>query len=257
MSCFLLKLETFFATKFPKFFPKEVWYKSVKDLPDSHDCFFALTVGFSDANQQYHHCGIVLSDTDSSIKFFHLGWHAHLFLDNDLKTSDKYNSYYFILPKLSDEKKRIINSHLRQIWKRNKDKGLPYAISYDAGKFNDDGTVFLNGKYGLTCSTFVIAALRGAKVELLEYDKWPIRSVQDKEWHRHIVNTLIETKERCKISDQHIERVKNEINCARFRPEEVAASISFNLPPTTTFCKARYRGNILLNQINTHKNINL
>ncbi len=125
----------------------------------------------------------------------------------------------------------------RRVYRRNRERGIPYGIRYEGGRVLPDGLVELAGlTHGLTCATFVMLVFEHAGVPLLEPSTWPARA-DDAAWHQEIVALL----ERTRVPREHVETVRQELGCARFRPEETAAACSCD-PRPTRFEAAAPRG---------------
>lgn len=97
---------------------------------------------------------------------------------------------------------------------------VPYGLRYIDTKFGADG-MLLRGQTecGLTCATFVLALFRLARVELLELSTWATRP-EDVDAQKALVAFL----EGRGASNDHVEAVRSEVGCLRYRPEEVAAA---------------------------------
>lgn len=113
---------------------------------------------------------------------------------------------------------------------RNEQRGLPYAVRYEGGGFDRQGNLQLvstTGR-GLTCATFVLALCERIDIHLLDLPSWPYDRSGDTEWHSNII-TLLEQRvhELGDYSEDlaHLEAVRQETPCARFRPEEVVAGV--------------------------------
>ena len=101
----------------------------------------------------------------------------------------------------------------------------------DGSIFSKDGILHLGKKSnGLTCATFILAVFLSNGMELLLEEQWEHRN-EDDYWHAYIVKMLEQTKSKYGISDTHIENIRREKGCVRFRPEEVAGSLFFKEIP--------------------------
>lgn len=110
-------------------------------------------------------------------------------------------------------------------------RGLPYAVRYEGGGFDAAGNLRLVSTrgWGLTCATFVLALCERLGHRLLDLSSWPPDRPGDKEWHDTIVAGLEQhIRERGSRPDDlaHLETVRGEIPCARYRPEEVVAGVA-------------------------------
>lgn len=149
--------------------------------------------------------------------FLHLAW--HLDLRNECFEQSRHA---WVLLDVPPGRIRTIAAYFRRVWKRNQSRGVPYGLRYDATSFHDDGRLLLGPtEHGLTCATFVIAVLRGARINLVDVSSWPQRT-DDIVWHE----TVVETLRKHGAAESHIVAVEGEIGCARFRPLEVAGAAS-------------------------------
>lgn len=114
----------------------------------------------------------------------------------------------------------------RRIIKRNQNS-IPYGLLYKGGTFTNEGLLTLSDEEnGLTCATFVLAVFSSCGINLINLSNWPIRD-EDRIWHRRIIQTLEETSQRFNITKEHMNNVKNEVGCSRYKPEEVGVSSIF------------------------------
>lgn len=164
------------------------------------------------------HCGIAYK-SEGQANALHLAWHYDL---RDQPAQSLYShGYYFTLPAIDTIRQRVIAAKCRRIY-RAKEQGIPYGLLYEGATFDDDGILRLGGnEHGLTCATFVMAVYASCGITLCDYAAWPARR-EDGDWHASIIAML-----RDDVPPEHLYNLEQEIGCARFRPEEVAASITF------------------------------
>lgn len=168
------------------------------------------------------HCGISYK-VDSEVHFLHLRWHFSL--SNNI---DKITDYFSICSTIHPIRQQVIAAKCKKIWSKNSDpQTIPYSIFYETGGFTDEGVLSLDEKEnGLTCSTFVLAIFKSCGFNLIETTKW-IKRDDDQTWHDKIIYYL----EKTNASPEHLNNVRKEKGCSRFRPEEVAMSSTFtNMP---------------------------
>lgn len=84
-----------------------------------------------------------------------------------------------------------------------------------------------NGE-GLTCATFVLAVFQDFGFCLMKYDEWPKRA-SDKAFHTDMFLTLIRSP--ANPSQEHLDSVRKNIDCVRYRPIEVVAAGTSRHPP--------------------------
>lgn len=173
------------------------------------------------------HCGISYK-TDDKINYLHLAW--HFYLSNNIEDIDRY---YSICSKIPVERQRVIAAKCRLIWSRNNDpQTIPYSLFYENGSFTPDGILSLDEKgCGLTCATFILATFKFCGINLIDTTSW-ISRTDDAIWHDRIISLLESMSD--KIDADHINNVRKEKGCSRFRPEEVAMSSTFENTPGKT-----------------------
>jgi hypothetical protein len=206
----------------------------------------AIFVGKTGEDQ--HHCGILYKSSPGSQDFnaLHLAWHADLQNHTTWESLCEKFQYYFVLPAINRVRSATIAAACRRIWQSNKRLGLPYGLHYDNTSFDlDSGMLMLSeSQCGLTCATFILAVFWSEEVKLIDAESWPAR-VEDKSQHQKILNLLTT---RSNASAEHIAKVTKEVGCARFRPEEVAASAAFSPQPAAS-AQIIERGDIIRQSI--------
>ena len=108
---------------------------------------------------------------------------------------------------------------LRNVVKNSRDK-IPYGIDFAHDCFDTRTGAWLLGPIGrgLTCATFVVAALRATGIDLIKVESWPVRD-DDKAWKDHVVEQL-----RKYGHEEQALYVSQEDLGTRIRPSEVAGS---------------------------------
>lgn len=192
-----------------------------------------IALGFSSPTSL--HCGVLHKD-DNEARFLHLAWHH--FLRNDLDL-ESYSDYIFVCPTIETDRIPAMTALCRNIYNHKSNKaplGIPYAVNYTDSKFKLSGTLRLGeADHGLTCATFVLAVFASGGFDLLKLEEWTSRS-EDIEWHEFIVRELTKGMEKGYVSPEHVDKVKGEIGCSRFRPEQVAGgSTAQDLPSSFSY----------------------
>jgi len=179
------------------------------------------------------HTGIVYRDADGRACLLHLAWHELLKFElANLAFFADGSGGWVTLP-LPDERVDAIAEFCDLVAEANRSGRIPYAFNSPGSRFDPAaGTLQLGeGELGLTCSTFVVALLRSAGVNLVE-TAWPARE-DDVAWQRTTVDRL----RRHGAPAAHVAAIEREIGCARIRPEEVAAAAgSPSLPASFAHC---------------------
>src|SRR4051812_23253562 len=170
-----------------------------------------------DPTEDQRHVGILYQHDSSrgEVRFLDLAWH-HI-----LRARPPGKSLRWAEPKIPPEKARILARFCKLVaekYSAASAKKLNYAVRYTDGRFDPSSGEFLtrDGK-GLTCATFVMAMFKTYEISLVLQDEWPQHREGDKAWHAKIVQALEEDK----VDTVHVEAVRNERGCARYRPEEV------------------------------------
>lgn len=193
----------------------------------SDETIIGVAIGITDPYVPLVHTGVVYKEPDERPRVLHLAFHAYL-QDESLPSAQV--DYHWTRLRIDADRAASLSGFCRRVAKRR--PRIKYGIVYEGDRLADDGTVQLSGNaIGLTCATFVLAVLKWAGFEPLKLETWPNRN-DDEAWHRHIVKMLINVH--CSRPDSptsdHIVDVAWERGCARFRPEEVAASCAFDWP---------------------------
>jgi hypothetical protein len=206
----------------------------------------AILVGQSDPqeNPDQLHCGILFKEQEK-FNAIDLAWHFFL---RHSENSAEFSNFFYVKTTLHISRQYMVAAMCRLILRRHNEKKIPYGLYYSGGTFTAEGILNLKPtENGLTCATFVLAVFDSCKIKLIDIENWLPRE-SDLVWHDYIIKCLIKTKDRFKISDTHIDNVKNEQGCARFRPEEVAISSAFNILPSSSEQIIKY-GSVLKDQI--------
>jgi hypothetical protein len=199
----------------------------------------AVSVGHS--SKGYLH-NKLLYNFDNSVREIHLGWH-HYFLHSEIKSGE---SYIWKVPNLPKSRLRSIVAKCILVSEnqlKSDKKPLPYAIGYYSGReFNQDGiyTDDQSGiEYGMTCATFILTLFKSVGIELLDRQQWIYRN-DDKPWFDYIISHLETGFANGKVSKKHLDNVKNEFNCSRYRPEEVFGSLFCSNNPSSFECSSTF-----------------
>lgn len=170
----------------------------------------------------YNHLGIVTTSVSGSLEVLHLAFHHILAFEPH--TSSIFSPCVWVEPDIHLSAKLRIRSKIKAIL-RSQRRGakLPYGVRYTDGLFDEEGGLRLgDDDCGLTCATFVIAIFSSVGLNPLDVSSWKSRP-DDGEWHDSIVDLLDEHVCQGKVSKEHLENVRAERGCPRFRPEDVLA----------------------------------
>jgi len=179
-----------------------------------------VALAVTDERRFQLHTGVVHRSATTPASILHLAFHHKL--RND-KLPDQNTHYIWIPLDLDADRASAFAGYCRRIFRRS--PLIPYGILYEGGEYAQDGTIrFAGREIGLTCATFVLAVFGGAGIKLLDHAGWPSRP-SDQSWHLQIVNLL-----NGRATAQHVQAVRSELGCARFRPAEVAAAAGLRRP---------------------------
>lgn len=190
------------------------------------------------------HAGIVYLSYGVRYLFhqeFHLKTTQEVFDGNVLDRSVR-----FVVVDCENERLDSLIGLLRLVAKTNEPIG--YALKYFPDiKFDTlNGKLLLGSGLGLSCSTFVMVLFVSAGYPLVDHSTWPTElRAGDLDRQNELVKTLELHKVRFNVSEEHINEVKKEIGCVRYRPEEVAGA-AFYSPLPIGFINAELAGVHLL-----------
>jgi len=204
--------------------PAVDWLQPTKALAGSTEPLVAVGLAVTDETAKQFHVGLIHKSAEADAKILHLAWHHSLC--NDALPHEQHE-FFWARVDLPAERAEALAALCRRIMRRNAQE-IGYGLLYKGGRFAPDGMVLLEGsEVGLTCATFVLAALKGGGIELLKLSSWPPRS-EDRQWQRSIIALLRSCREKDpkRVSAQHIASVEEEEGCVRYRPEEVTGACS-------------------------------
>lgn len=171
------------------------------------------------------HCGISY-ELNKGFNALHLEWHHRL---TYTENPDEFS--HWIKPNIHKIRQKMVSTKCKRIRNYLDKIPIPYALLYCQTSFNNDGMLVLGeNEHGLTCATFVLAVFNSCGIKLIDIENWPFRD-DDNIWHEKIIKYLNSSKS---VSQKHKEYVAKEKGCARFRPEEVGMSSTFEPQPGNT-----------------------
>lgn len=174
-----------------------------------------------------YHSGILYCLPDGQSRVVHLAFH------HDLRDEEATLPFRWAHINL-DEDNKILLAYLVS---RIKGSGtlIPYGFDASGICFDPASGQLLpapSGK-GLTCATFILAALRTYGYELVDALSWPERP-EDQGWQQEMIEYLKGIS-----SCDHINALQGDVGASRFRPAEVvgAAVVDADMWPVN-FSKA-------------------
>jgi hypothetical protein len=205
-----------------------------------------IAIGVTDPERRQLHIGVVHADTGAVPHLLHLAFHADL---HNEPLNAQPEPVYQVLTVLGDPVRlSAFSAACRRIHKVNRRHSgnwvsVPYGVYLDPATTIDSagGVKIGPAGAGLSCATFVMKVFESTGISLLREDTWRPRA-SDLVWHDHIVG-ILQTYRGGSVPREHVERVRREIGCARFRPEEVA--VSLRLPRPTWYAVAAAAGRVL------------
>lgn len=195
---------------------------------------FHIAIGICDTGPNFH-TGIVHRDPDGAVWFLEQAFHILTRNNPAQATSLRYGGrFLYVVPDLEEDRAKNFAALCRLVAKclvDNSIGGYAYALRYDeATRFDSfTGELAMPNGIGLSCSTFVIAMFRSARIRFIDFDGWPVRS-GDIVAQKRLVELLERHRDRGQASADHVEKVRNEIGCVRARPEEIAGVCLLRLP---------------------------
>jgi hypothetical protein len=174
------------------------------------------------------HTGVVYRDFDGRLLLLHQAWH-HETRNEPLgeARTDVGGPFSCVSPDIDQDRARNLAALCELV--ASTGEPIAYALREDPEALFDEHTGRLtlpNGK-GLSCSTFVMALFRSARLPLLDTTDWPLDRPGDRAFQELVVHIL----ERTGADPDHVAAVRTELGCARIRPEEVAGAALFSVLP--------------------------
>lgn len=195
-----------------------------------------VAVGLScDLENDQNHTGLYWHEEQGQPRYLNL--QGHLRLTNELPPPE---CIWVILP-VHRLRVPAVAGYCRLLWEANGEDTIPYGIQFPDNAFDPVTGLWFFGpdRFGLTCATFVLAALKAQGIELLQLDTWEYRDSDDI-WKNKIIRWLENSG-----NNRRAQFLRQEEQCFRYRPEEVAgASLERSLP--VDFSTATTNGEILM-----------
>lgn len=191
------------------------------------DSTVSVAIAIRRLGRRWCHLGLLVrleeeTSSPGALELIHLAFHYRLSCEREL------DGYYCAVPMIPKERIVHIVALCDVVKERYPDGKLAFAVRYLGEKFDPVTGEYLSGiGRGLTCATFVLALLRTIGIDLIALETWKIRE-EDTRWHLDdIVPALIGNN----ADTEHIEAVKAQSPCARFRPQEVMAAMTTDFLP--------------------------
>lgn len=192
-------------------------------LEIAKDCpFIAITFGSFGS-----HLGVAFQSAKDGVQVLHLAGHCDLRTDTFPPPGQCWIAAPVLLPPLAA---KTIVGIIRSMAKRT--PKIPYGLNFlrANGSFDSSGRYKApKGSLGLTCATFITTLFDDLRAPLVKQDTWLAKTANIK-WAHDVCDSLTNSG---KVSLDHIEAVKLNIDGLRIRPEEVAvaAEVPFKARP--------------------------
>lgn len=158
------------------------------------------------------HSGFLYKPEEEGARILHLAFH------HDLRDQPAPSHYRWAQLGLDDVNLRIFLHFLHRVAERQ--PLIPYGFNADGTAIDPDtgDLIAPPAGHGLTCATFIIAALKAQGHDLVDKGSWELRP-EDAAWVESILDLMVGH-----APPEHIEAVRNCPIAARFRPDEVVGS---------------------------------
>lgn len=209
-----------------------------KNSPFSGAEFVAVVVSGS---EEQRHAGLFYClGGEEEVCFLHLGFHYQL-----RREIPKEHHCWLKLTGFDAIERQSLATWIDAIWKENGNR-VPYGINYSNSKhFNNKGAfIAADDDGGLTCATFLLALFQDYGFPVID-TATSYRRDNDVEWQKKIIDCLSGFAPK-----DYIESQKEFLGiAARYRPEEVAGSVSALIDEPLDFDTAINLGAIVLTKM--------
>jgi hypothetical protein len=170
------------------------------------------------------HTGLIFRDENRQPKIMHLAWH------DKLRVKNVSNGCVFVPILLPVERIEPVLALLRKLIRENATGKIPYGFGTPVNSFDKLNANYIadGDRLGLTCASFVLAAMDFAEVKLLEYDTWEGGLDSSREFQDFMIQAL-----EIDVSEEHLQILDAQVgaHAVRYCPEEVAASAMYGGEP--------------------------
>lgn len=165
------------------------------------------------------HLGILCKEASTG-DVIHLSNHL------SLRKSEHVTQYHYVnIAQLNDYEHMHMCAYILAVYEKNK-ATIPYGPC-DGGKLDTTGDYDGGVGDGLTCSSFVISAFESQGFHFIDKSTWPTRD-DDKCWQEMTISEF--KMNHCDNAEDiaHFQKQFSMIGALRYRPHEVAASVTFS-----------------------------
>jgi hypothetical protein len=168
------------------------------------------------------HLGVAYRDEAGQAKLFHLGWHKRLIIEPFPK-EDWLASIIGLGTLASAQAVACVRGMAEKFGNKSSEDAPEYGINLLAGH----GAITSEGDYnpgpdcdGFTCSSIIAEIFCQTGFSIVDLESWP-STRKNEIWGTAVVCLLSKLGG---VSEEHVEKVKNNICGTRLRPEELAAA---------------------------------
>ncbi|MBM4941800.1 hypothetical protein HYO29_23295 [Vibrio parahaemolyticus] len=166
------------------------------------------------------HLGVLCKDEEES-SVIHLSGHYNL---RKSKNTDVYK--YVDIHQFTDIDYLHMLTHILSIYELNRDEGIPYGPC-GGGDISESGDYVGELGDGLTCSSFVLHIFSSQNYDFINCSTWPSRD-EDQAWQEEMIADHNYKFNREESDVEHFRIQFEKLGALRFRPHEVAASVTFS-----------------------------
>ena len=185
-----------------------------------------IAVCIQKISDEQRHLGIFYKDDETDkVRFLHLAWH-YMLQDEEAPLQARWVE-------------SNLNSTLRkQLWAyismlASSPTRIPYGFENYSQSIDPNTGIYLKtgAGEGLTCASFVLAVFDAHGLQMINQLNWPNRE-DDENWQKDIIKILegrlSHPNPNLRVSQEHIEGMKQSMGFVRIRPEEVAGAFGLS-----------------------------
>lgn len=142
----------------------------------------------------------------------------HLAFHHDLRDEEAALPYRWAQIGIDEDNKLVLAKQLSRI--AGAEPKISYGFNFEGVAFDPNTGDLLPAPAGrgLTCATFIVAALRAFGHDLVVSETWPDRA-DDEEWRQ----SMLELMEH-RVDGSHLEAVRTCVSAGRLRPDEIVGA---------------------------------
>ncbi|WP_274004874.1 hypothetical protein [Vibrio parahaemolyticus] len=179
-----------------------------------------VCIAIRDYSADQLHLGVLCKE-DGEASVIHLSSHY------SLRKSSNTDVYRYVdIQQFTEIDYLHMLTHILSIYELNCDEGIPYGPC-------GGGDISTSGEYvgevgdGLTCSSFVLHMFTSQDYKFIDCSSWPSRD-EDRDWQEEMIMDHNYKFGREESDVEHFKIQFEKLGALRFRPHEVAASVTFS-----------------------------